>query len=91
MLARTGDFLELAIADDGHGFDAAHPDVDHAGLGLRSIDERVRLISGTVRLESTRECGTTLRVQVPLRVHKHAPCEPVSELATIQARQTYDP
>jgi signal transduction histidine kinase len=67
VLARTDDVLELAIVDDGHGFDAAHPDADHPGLGLRSIDERVRLINGTVRVESKRDCGTTLRVRVPLR------------------------
>jgi len=91
VLARTDDVLELAIADDGHGFDAAHPGADHAGLGLRSIDERVRLINGTVRLESKQDCGTTLRVQVPLSAHKAAPCEPFNEPATIQAQRTYHP
>jgi signal transduction histidine kinase len=89
VLTRTGDFLELTIADDGHGFDAAHPGVDHTGLGLRSIDERVRLINGTVRLQSKRDFGTTLRVQVPLSMHKYAPCDTLSELATIQVRQKY--
>lgn len=91
VLARTDDVLELAIADDGRGFDAAHPDADHAGLGLRSIDERVRLINGTVRLESRQDCGTTLRVRVPLSAHKAAPCEPFNEPATMQAQRTYHP
>ena len=91
VLARTGDVLELAIADDGHGFDAAHPDADHPGLGLRSIDERVRLINGTVRLESKRDCGTTLRVRIPLSVHESASCEPFNEAATMHARTKHDP
>jgi signal transduction histidine kinase len=91
VLARTDDVLELAIADDGRGFDAAHPDADHAGLGLRSIDERVRLINGTVRLESKQDCGTTLRVRVPLSAHKAAPCEPFNEPATMQGQRTYHP
>ena len=91
VLARTDDALELAIADDGHGFDAAHPDADHAGLGLRSIDERMRLINGSVRLESKQDCGTTLRVRVPLSAHKAAPSEPFNEPATMQAQRTYQP
>jgi hypothetical protein len=49
------------------------------------------LINGTVRLESKQDCGTTLRVRVPLSAHKAAPCEPFNEPATMQAQRTYHP
>ena len=71
VLARAGDMVELTIADDGHGFDPARLHVEGAGLGLLSIDERVRLMKGTVTLESQRDRGTTLCVQVPLGAHEY--------------------
>ena len=39
--------LELVIADDGQGFDLAEAR-DVGGLGLISLDERVRLIGGSL-------------------------------------------
>ena len=72
-LARTDDILELTIADDGHGFDISRRYGEGAGLGLLSIDERVRLMKGTVKLESQLDRGTTLRVQVPLTPHEYVP------------------
>jgi len=44
-IAGSGDALQVAIQDDGHGFD-----LDHAkgkGLGLISMEERVRHLGGT--------------------------------------------
>jgi len=38
-----------------------------AGLGLLSIEERVRLVGGIFKLTSTPDHGTALRVQVPVR------------------------
>jgi signal transduction histidine kinase len=59
--------LELRIADDGCGFDVAESR-RACGLGLISIDERVRLIGGRVQIRSERGHGTELRVRVPVRV-----------------------
>ena len=54
--------IELTIVDDGIGFVA---DDRPRGLGLRSIDERVRLVRGTVTVESQPGRGTTLVARVP--------------------------
>ena len=56
--------LELSVRDDGCGFD---PVVARrrGGLGLLSIDERVRLVGGVVELESAPGRGTTVVVRVP--------------------------
>ena len=57
--------LELVIADDGHGFDLAKTG-NSGGLGLISLDERVRLVGGSLAISTEPEGGTELRVQVPL-------------------------
>ena len=57
--------LELVIADDGEGFDLAEA---HrlGGLGLISLEERVRLIGGSLAISTQPHHGTEVRVQVPL-------------------------
>jgi signal transduction histidine kinase len=57
--------IQLTIRDSGKGFD-----VDAVkqgkGLGLTSMRERVRLVNGTIAIESKPRAGTTIRVRVPL-------------------------
>ena len=64
-MRRTAAGLELTITDDGQGFDLAEAR-RMGGLGLISLDERVRLVGGSVRIHTQRQRGTELRVQVPL-------------------------
>ena len=56
----------LTISDAGIGFD-----VDAVrqgtGLGLSSMEERVRLVNGTIAIESKPMSGTRIRVRVPLK------------------------
>jgi PAS domain S-box-containing protein len=68
----SGDYtLTLTISDDGRGFD-----VEQArflgGLGLISLDERVRLVNGTLSIDTGRGRGTSVRVDVPLRMNRPA-------------------
>jgi two-component system sensor histidine kinase UhpB len=63
-LARTAGGVELTVADDGQGFDPAAARRG-GGLGLISLDERVRLVRGTVELDTQPGRGTQLRVRVP--------------------------
>jgi two-component system, NarL family, sensor histidine kinase DevS len=55
--------VTAVIEDDGRGFD---PAVITPGLGLGSMLERAELVSGTVRIESRPDGGTTIAVEVPL-------------------------
>jgi signal transduction histidine kinase len=64
-LTRTAAGIALSIADDGKGFEPAGARGKGAGLGLVSIEERVRLLRGTVNVESQAEAGTRMRVQIP--------------------------
>jgi PAS domain S-box-containing protein len=58
--------IHLIIRDLGKGFDikAAR---QGRGLGLTSMQERVRLVNGTIGIESKPMGGTTIHVRVPFR------------------------
>lgn len=67
-LARSGDDLQLSIADDGRGFDPGsvtacdHPE---RGFGLSSMRERATLSGGIYDLHSAVGEGTRIRVVWP--------------------------
>lgn len=63
QLIATNESVELAVVDDGIGFVTSER--VGSGLGLRSIDERVRLMRGDVKLESQPGQGTKLLVRIP--------------------------
>jgi signal transduction histidine kinase len=54
--------VRLAVADDGTGFD---PQAAHDGYGLRSMQDRVRQVGGTVRVTSALGSGTEVCAEVP--------------------------
>jgi PAS domain S-box-containing protein len=61
--------IHLAISDMGRGFDVEAA-LQGKGLGLTSMRERVRLVNGTIAIESKPNGGTTIRVRVPLGSEK---------------------
>lgn len=64
-LTSDADGLRLSISDDGVGFDLnrAQP---ARGVGLLSMRERLRLLNGSLRIESRPGGGTQLDVYVPI-------------------------
>lgn len=64
MLRQADDGLLLAVSDNGAGFDPANPR-QGPSLGLASMRERVRLVNGTLDIESAPGRGTTLVAWVP--------------------------
>jgi PAS domain S-box-containing protein len=65
QLFLTSDEIELTVKDSGAGFDreAAR---NSRGLGLVSMEERLKLLKGTLSIESHPHSGTTVRARVPL-------------------------
>lgn len=63
LLTRMQEGAAAVIEDDGLGFD---PEVEHEGLGLLGIRERLQLLGGRLTIESSPGSGTTLRAEVPL-------------------------
>ena len=74
---RVGEEVQLAVADDGKGFDLARAREQGGGLGLRSIEERVRLVGGRLSIETAPNMGTTIMVWVKV------PVSPVGEYAGV--------
>jgi len=66
-LRQRDDGIVLSVADDGVGFDLGSPRAKFS-LGLAGIRERVRLVGGSVRIESAPSCGTSVVAWVPARV-----------------------
>jgi PAS domain S-box-containing protein len=69
-IAEHSNEVQLIVRDSGTGFDteaARHG----RGLGLTSMKERVRLLGGTITIESRPKGGTTIHVEVPFEsAHK---------------------
>jgi nitrate/nitrite-specific signal transduction histidine kinase len=65
-LAVRAQTVELAIADDGHGFDPTR--LDHEGgprFGLQTMRERAEGIGGAFAIGSCQEQGTCVMISIP--------------------------
>jgi PAS domain S-box-containing protein len=61
----TSDDIHLTISDSGAGFDREAAKAGR-GLGLISMQERLKLVDGTFLIESLPQRGTTIHARVPL-------------------------
>ena len=61
--------IHLVVGDSGRGFDVEAAKQGN-GLGLTSMRERVRLLNGTIGIESKPMGGTTIHVRVPVESEK---------------------
>jgi PAS domain S-box-containing protein len=70
-LSEHSNEIHLTIRDFGKGFeiDAAK---QGRGLGLVSMEERVRLVNGTIAIESRPMGGTSIRIEIPFRPERIA-------------------
>ena len=64
-LGYSADQIELTVSDRGAGFDMEDA-MRQGGLGLISMRERVRLVNGTIVVDSKPMSGTRIHVQVPI-------------------------
>ena len=63
-LREDGSEIHLVVTDRGRGFDIAAA-LQGKGLGLTSMRERVRLINGSLSMNSRPNAGTTIHIRVP--------------------------
>ena len=66
-LSGTAEELALQISDTGTGFDPGSVRA-RGGLGLLSMRERLRLVSGKISFERLEPSGTRIEVRVPMPV-----------------------
>jgi signal transduction histidine kinase len=63
QLSERANEIHLTISDAGKGFDTGAK--QDRGLGLASMEERVRLVKGTIAIDSKPMRGTSIRIRVP--------------------------
>jgi PAS domain S-box-containing protein len=61
----TSDEIHLTVKDSGAGFDREAAKAS-GGLGLISMEERLKLLKGMLSIDSQRKRGTTIHAGVPL-------------------------
>lgn len=68
ILERRDDQAVVIIEDDGKGFDyeSIQRTTSRRRLGLLGMEERVALVNGELKIESSTGCGTTVFVRIPL-------------------------
>jgi len=66
QLAEYSNEIHLVVSDSGTGFDVEAVR-QGKGLGLTSMQERVRLVNGSITVESKPMRGTTIHARVPLK------------------------
>ena len=67
----TEDGIRLIVSDSGIGFDWRHA-INHRGLGLISMRERLHLVNGELAIQSEPGRGTTVLARVPHRHEDHS-------------------
>jgi signal transduction histidine kinase len=70
-LSGTTDEIALKVSDAGHGFDP-QAEMNHRGLGLISMRERLSLVRGSFSVVSRPDQGTTVDARVPLVARRKA-------------------
>jgi len=61
--------LAMELSDNGRGFD---PEVAAPGYGLAGMRSRAQALGGQLEIRSRRDCGTLLKVSVPLGARRMA-------------------
>jgi len=64
--------LDVAVVDDGCGFDAKAVAVSSHRLGIQSMQERAAMLGGTIGFTSRRR-GTGILVRIPLATRDPQP------------------
>ena len=69
QLRENRDEIHLIIRDSGKGFDVEAA-MKGKGLGLTSMSERIRLLRGTITIDSKPDAGTAIRACLPVEANQ---------------------
>jgi signal transduction histidine kinase len=64
-IVRHKKVIEVLIKDNGQGFQTDKATIQNS-LGLKTMAERIRILKGSLSIESEKEEGTTLFVKIPV-------------------------
>ena len=75
ILTYRSGLLNVCVKDKGRGFDPQHIDKTsfvEGGFGLFSIQERIKLLGGSVHIASKAQEGTAIELIIPVKPADHA-------------------
>jgi CheY-like chemotaxis protein/anti-sigma regulatory factor (Ser/Thr protein kinase) len=92
-LRQKEDWLQITVADRGAGFDRAALDAMQGarGFGVFSIEQRITVLGGSVRIDSSPGNGCRVTVRVPLETEEPASAEQQSRQPAEQPAAEPDP
>lgn len=88
-LSSTDEAVELSIRDNGSGF-KVHNLNRNTGLGLNSMEERIRFLGGSVGIESTPGIGTNIQVRIPIRSTTTVPLDNAPDAVSVDQNSILD-
>ena len=67
-ISRRDEDVSILISDNGKGFSMSKykSSKEKQGLGLAGITERVKLLNGTLEIETEERRGTKLKIMIPI-------------------------
>ncbi|MBP9855020.1 MAG: response regulator [Candidatus Omnitrophica bacterium] len=73
----TKGLIKITVKDKGRGFDATQVEKvsSEKGFGLFSIRERLKILKGSLKIDSTPWDGTTLEITIPVNVEIESPSD----------------
>lgn len=66
LIEKRGNAIRVEIKDNGRGFDSTEKIKQHS-LGLKTMQERIKMLNGIFTLESERKIGTLVLAEIPLK------------------------
>lgn len=71
VLEKAEQDLVLLISDDGEGFDSKALRANATTLGLRSMEERVQAVGGSITIDSSPDLGTAIYARFPISCRRN--------------------
>ena len=78
--SKVGNTIQLSITDDGRGFDLKSALQQGRGMGLISMQERVRQMGGKIAIESASFKGTSYKFLFSRERHFYQPAKSREQL-----------
>ncbi len=65
VISKTNGILQVSVRDDGVGFEADKMVISSEHIGLTGMKERIKLLNGSLKINSAPSEGTTINIEVP--------------------------
>lgn len=71
LISLENNFLQIDIRDNGRGFDFEKISKKSKGFGLKNLQNRIKLLGGTIQYSSSTEYATIVLIKIPVQNGKN--------------------